>query len=105
MIMMNFIMWLFISYGISNIIVYGSIFNGLREWVSKKSEWFGKLITCMMCLPFYTGIFMSLVLGGLTNKFFPCPWYVCLFFDAVLTSGTNYALNVLVEYLEENRPK
>ena len=70
---MNFIMWLFISYGISNIIVYGSIFNGLREWVSKKSEWFGKLITCMMCLPFYTGIFMSLVLGGLTNKFFPCP--------------------------------
>jgi hypothetical protein len=54
-----------------------------------------------MCFPFYVGVFMSLVLGGLTNKFFPCPWYMCLFFDAVLTSGLVYSFNVLVEKLEK----
>jgi MFS family permease len=101
MIMMNLIMWLFISYGMSNIMVFGSIFNTPREWITRKSEWFGKLVNCMMCLPFYVGIFMSLVLGGLTNKFFPCPWYMCLFFDAVLTSGLVYSFNVLVEKLEK----
>lgn len=102
---MLMLFWILASYGMSNIIVYGSIFEGPREWIGKKSQWFYKLFNCMMCLPFYTGIFMSLVLGGLTNKFIPCPWYMCLFFDAVFTSGTNYVLNVLVEYLEENRPK
>ena len=101
MIMMNFIMWLFISYGMSNIMVFGSIFNTPREWITRKSEWFGKLVNCMMCLPFYVGIFMSLVLGGLTNKFFICPWYMGLFFDAVLTSGLVYSFNVLVEKLEK----
>jgi len=102
---MLMLFWILTSFGFSQICVYGSIFEKQREWISKKSEWFGKLVNCMMCLPFYTGLIMSLIFGGLTNKFFPCPWYVCLFFDAVFTSGTNYTLNVLVEFLEENRPK
>jgi hypothetical protein len=71
---MLMLFWILASYGMSNIIVYGSIFNEPREWISKKSEWFGKLVNCMMCLPFYTGLFMSLVLGGLTNKFIKSDW-------------------------------
>jgi MFS family permease len=101
MIMIKLMMWLFISYGFSNIVVYGSIFTKPRDWITKRSEWWGKLINCMMCFPFYVGVLMSLVLGGLTNKFFPCPWYVCLFFDAVLTSGLVYSFNVLVEKMEK----
>ena len=36
--MVQLLLWMIIAYGLSNIVVYGSIFNGPREFIRKWSE-------------------------------------------------------------------
>ena len=74
-----------IAYGLTNILVWGSIFENQRTWIKKHSKFFGDLISCVLCTSTWVGFFMSLVLGGLTNHYFNVPWYVCMFFDYVCT--------------------
>ena len=102
---MILLFWILAAYGMTTIIVYGSIFENLRNWVIKQSIFFGKLITCMMCTSFWVGAFMSLLLGGLTNHFFNGMWFEYLFFDACFTSGAVWALNGIIEFFEESRIK
>ena len=50
---MELILIILVSYGISNIIVFGSIFESLRDYaMAFNPNFFGKLLTCMMCTPF-----------------------------------------------------
>jgi len=97
--------WILAAYGMTTILVYGSIFEKFRDFVIRYSNFFGKLITCMMCTSFWVGAFMSIVLGGLTNHFFKGTWYEYLFFDACFSSGSVWALNGIIEFFEENRIK
>lgn len=102
---MSLLFWILAGYGMTTIIVYGSIFESLRDWVISKSKFFGKLITCMMCTSWWVGAFMSLTLGGLCDNYFSAPWFVYLFFDACFTSGAVWALNGIIEFFEESRIK
>jgi hypothetical protein len=102
---MLMLFWILAAYGMSTIIVYGSIFEKLRGFVIKQSTFFGTLITCMMCTSFWVGAFMSLSLKGLSNHYLTAPWFVYLFFDACFTSGAVWALNGIIEFFEENRIK
>jgi hypothetical protein len=107
--MMNLIIFTLTVYGISNILVYGSIFEGFREALKR----FGtgdmsiyKLFTCMMCLPTWIGFLISTIfhMYGMQT---PISSIGCssmglsIFLDGVLASGAVYALNVLVEYFED----
>jgi hypothetical protein len=99
------LLWAFIAYGMTTIIVYGSIFESLREKIKSKSNFFGTLITCMMCTSTWVGFFMSITLGGLVTPVFEVSRFVGLFFDGMLTCGLVWAINGIVEFFEENRIK
>ena len=94
---MELLIWLLAAYGMSQILVYGSIFDTPREWITKKSKFFGDLLGCM--------IFFSLVLWSPTLQFDLCIPYSNVFFDGMLASGGVWAINAIVEWFEQNRPE
>ena len=113
---MNILIWLIAAYGMSQILVYGSIFDNTRlsihKWGQNKllpfnflGKFISELISCMMCTSTWVGFFMSLVLGGLTKNYFNTSWFVSLFLDGMFTAGSVWMLNSVVEFFEENRIK
>ena len=105
---MELLLLILVSYGISNIIVYGAIFDGLRETAEVYSpRFFGKLLGCMMCTPWWVGFFLSLgvQLSGYT-QFSPFynygleNIYLSIFLDACLLSGTTWLIHNVQEYFE-----
>ena len=109
-------MWLIAAYGMSQILVYGSIFSELREGIHKwgASEYaafngIGKfisgLISCMMCTSTWVGFFMSIFLGGLASRILDTNWFFSIFFDGMATCGMVWAINGIVEFFEESRIK
>ena len=109
------LVWILISYGLMNIMVYGSIFQGLRNFFKSWGNsnmylsFFGKFIdgilSCPMCFSFHGGWFLSLVVFSPTHMIFGLPIWGSWFFDGILSSGAVWAINAVVEYYEENRPK
>jgi hypothetical protein len=104
---MNTLLFILMSYGISNIIVYGSIFNGLREVLNYRSpDFFGKLVSCMMCFPTWAGFFMSLVYFspslyyGLDDFWFFPKEFLSVFFDGMLASATTWLIHTTQEMME-----
>ncbi len=102
---MELLVFILLNYGMANIIVYGSIFNGFREfWVSTSPNFFGKLFNCMMCTPFWTGVLLSTVfqlmgysdLSPLTHYSMD-NLFLSIFFDGVLASGTTWLIHTFQE--------
>jgi hypothetical protein len=87
------LMWIIAAYGMTNILVYGSIFNGLRNWIHKNAQpnvgW---------------GFFMSLTLFAPWHEFIGLNKYISIFFDGMLSAGAVWAINSVIEWFEENRP-
>ena len=54
---MNFIWFCLISYGLTQILVYGKIFEPIRP----TKGWFGKLFSCPMCTGFWVGLFLWII--------------------------------------------
>ena len=82
--MINFIL---ISYGLTQILVYGSIFNKIRP-----SHAF---FSCPMCVGFWSGVFL-LLLNPFTELFTFDVSLVNAFLLGCLSSGTSYALCMLI---------
>jgi len=99
---MEIFIWILTAYGMSNILVFGSIFENLRNWLIKKSEFFGDLIQCMMCTSTWVGFFFSLAFFSPTAELTNIP-YTSWFFDGMLASGSVWAINAIIEWFEENR--
>ena len=100
---MELIIWIIAAYGMSQILVFGSIFNKWRNWTIKNSKFFGDLIQCMMCTSTWVGFFFSLTFFSPTLELIIIP-YTNIFFDGMLASGSVWAINAMVEWFEENRP-
>jgi len=82
------------AYGLTQILVYGSIFNKIRP--SKKWFYnFGKLFHCSMCMGFWVGIFLFGI-----NKWTELFNFEYTFANALilgsLSSGTCYLLGTLI---------
>ena len=108
---MNTLLFILVFYGLSNIIVYGTIFGSMREFLTKKSpNFWGKLVSCMMCFPTWAGFFLSLTffspslyygLGDLNLGLFTIPNEVTsVFFDGMLASGTTWLIHTFQEMAE-----
>ena len=54
---MTFIWFCLISYGLTQILVYGKIFDPIRP----NTGWFAQLLSCPMCTGFWVGIFLWFV--------------------------------------------
>ncbi len=105
---MELLLIILVGYSISNIIVYGTIFEGLRETAEIYSpNFFGKLLGCMMCTPWWVGLFLS-VGSQITGYTQFSPFYsngleivyLSIFLDACLISGTTWLIHTIQEKLE-----
>ena len=96
------------AYGLTQILVYGSIFNKVRP----KKEWlngFGELFHCPMCMGFWVGV----VLWGINceTELFNFEYNLANpFILGWLSSGTSYIMNMVfgddgikIEKLETKR--
>jgi len=92
------------AYGMTTIIVWGSIFENLRDWIKNKSKFFGDLISCVLCTSTWVGFWFSLLTGGISGMFWDLNWFNTIFIDGMFTAGSVWTLNSIVEYFEENRP-
>ena len=111
---MELLIWILIAYGMSNILVWGSIFRvprqslydmslvpGLHQPVAK---FFADLVQCMMCTSTWVGFFLSLAFMSPSNTIIGTSPIISWFFDGLLASGFVWAFNAMVEWFEENRP-
>jgi hypothetical protein len=114
--MTQLILWMVMAYGISNILVYGSIFNGPRNFINKWGsnphaplQGFGaflsKMLGCIMCSSTWVGFFYGIFLYSPVHELLGATEIVSWFFDGMLASGSVWAINAIVEWFEENRPK
>ena len=112
---MEILVWFILSYGLMNIMVYGSIFQWLRnlfmEWGNNKKlplsflgEFISGILSCPMCFSTWGGFILSLLIFSPTNVMFNTPEWCSWFFDGILSSGAVWVINSIVEWFEENRP-
>lgn len=92
-----FLIYSFIAYGVTTIVVYGDIFSELRDWIGEKSEFVHSIFTCPLCFSTWLGFFMSTLLqifGGITpTEFFGFNFIATVFLDGCLTAGVVWFLN------------
>jgi len=83
------------SWGLTQILVYGSIFENQRQLIEQKSVWLGTLIRCPMCTGFWAGTFLFGI-NGLTELFNFEYNIANLLISGCISSATSYALNVVI---------
>lgn len=107
--------YIFAAYGACNVIAFGDgpfyVFTRIRTWANNISEHFGKLFSCMMCLPANFGWICSVVnwflipvaftpfniiFAGHTNL-----WFLALLCDGAFTTGIVYLMYIVNEYFEK----
>lgn len=59
--LINLICWVLGVFGAANGIAVSALMQPFRDWVGKKSNFFYKLVTCVMCLGFWLGFLASFV--------------------------------------------
>lgn len=106
--------WILISYGLMNIMVYGSIFSKFRqsilEWSESQSPTneIGKFIygilSCPLCFSTWGGFFLGIFLYSPSCELFGMTPITSWFFDGLLSAGSVWAINSIIEWFEENRP-
>ncbi len=98
---MNLLLFILVAYGITNIMVYSSIFYNMRLVIINNSKFFGDLIQCMMCTSFWVGVILSAFVFSPSIIFGFTTHPLSLFIDACLASGSVWLLHTLQEYLEK----
>jgi hypothetical protein len=107
--------WIISIYGLSNILVYGSIFNTPRNYIFNEADYGDGLFTefykflkgmlsCMMCTPVWVGFFFGIFLYSPIHEMLGVTLWASWFFDGMLASGATWTINSIVEWFEENRP-
>ena len=87
---MGLLYFVLTAYGLTQILVYGSIFNKIRP----TEGWFGELLSCPMCTGFWVGVLLFGI-SGYTELFTYEYNLVNLLILGWLSSGTSYILNVI----------
>ncbi len=104
---MKIILFVLVSYGITNILVFGSIFEWLRVLLDKYNPKFlGSLIKCPLCLSTWVGALLSITFGyfGLSTPFTEYGITILpllIFLDACFTSGCVWLIHTMQEFFEK----
>ena len=112
--MTQLLLFMILAYGFTNIMVYGSIFRGMRNFIkvygdsellfSGTFNFVSGILSCMMCCSTWVGFFMGITIFSPTHQFFGTTPYFSWFFDGLFASGAVWAINGIIEWFEENRP-
>ena len=115
--MIQLVIFMLVAYGMTTILVYGSIFNGLRNMIHKLGSddgfalsrppfnFISELIQCMLCTGTWVGFYLSLTFFSPIHNFIGLNEYISIFFDGMLSAGSVWAINAIIEWFEENRPQ
>ena len=106
--------WFILSYGLMNIMVFGSIFSNFRkffsDWGQSKlpfntiGDFISGILSCPMCFSTWGGFFLGFLIYSPVNELFGIHPYISWFFDGILSSGAVWAINAVIEWFEVNRP-
>ena len=88
---MELIYFVLCSYGLTFILVYGSIFNNIRPTKGK----LGELFKCPLCLGFWTGVFLWSI-NDFTELFSFEYKLVTAFLMGCLSAGSTYFLSMIL---------
>ena len=92
---MELIWFVLASYGLTQILVYGKIFNNYRPNKEDFMGW-GELFHCPMCMGFWVGLFLFLINGF--TELFTCEYsLINAFLCGCISAGTSYILSMLVD--------
>ena len=102
------------AYGMSSILVYGSIFNGPRNSINRMAEnkknilrgfwvFLSDMLKCMMCTPTWLGFLFGIFLYSPFHELLGVNKFASWFFDGMLASGSVWAINSIIEWFETNR--
>lgn len=107
--------YILVAYGACNVIAFSDgpfyIFSKIREWAYNINSHFGKMFSCMICLPANFGWICSLLnLLLISTPFTPFNiifnsnvdlWYLILLCDGAFTTGIVYLIYIMNEYFEK----
>ena len=107
--------WCIMSYGLMNIMVYGTIFKGLREGISDIGDsgvpiisgifhFISGILGCPMCFSTWGGFFLGFFIYSPSYELFHTPTWISWFFDGIMSSGAVWVINSYIEWYEQNRP-
>ncbi len=89
--MIDLLYFILTAYGLTQILVYGSIFDKVRP----SEGLFGELFRCPMCLGFWVGAFLFGINGF--TELFTFEYTIANFFIlGWLSSATSYVLNMII---------
>ena len=95
--MIQFLIFIFATVGVTMIVTQGEIFRPLREFIKGKSAWFGKLIECPMCFGVYSGwAVQALILWSTGAQF-----HVFHILYGFIGSACSYCIIVSINTVEE----
>jgi len=108
---MKIVLFELLAYGITNILVFGSIFKSWRDfWGKINPSFFGKLFTCPLCLSTWVGGVLSFLFNRLGCST-PFTEYgitilpLLVFLDASFTSGCVWLIHTVQEAFERHHQK
>lgn len=88
---MNLLLFILSSYGLTQILCYGKIFNSWRPTTGK----LGELFSCSMCMGFWVGMFLGM-LDPFIGLFDLSKNSLDIFILGLISSGTSYLLDKIV---------
>ena len=87
---MELLTFILCAYGLTQILVYGKVLDGLRP----TKGWLGPLFSCPMCMGFHVG-WLLMLLSPFTELFNFDVSVVNFLLLGGLSSGTSYILNMV----------
>jgi len=95
---MDYLIYILVGWGITDILVNGSILQEIRNYFLVQLPFFGKLFTCVQCSGFWVGVLMGILsyLGSLTSPLWDCPAPVQVIGSGFLISGCCVMINSVV---------
>ena len=122
-----FLVFVFATYGLSNMIVYSNgpfgVFRKWREFSNKISEGFGELFSCMICFPTWASAFISTInlffinwfsftpmnklfegsIYDLNTLMFYATTFAVIGIDSLIGSGTTWVIHNIEEWFENGK--
>jgi hypothetical protein len=98
---MDFLIYILIGWGITDILVNGSILDGIRNFCLVKLPFLGKLFTCIQCSGFWIGILLGIlsILNFLETPLWDFTPVARVFASGFLISGCSVIINSTVFFL------
>ena len=90
---MQLLWFMLAAFGLTQILVYGKIFDKYRPTKEDYKGW-GEVFHCPMCMGFWVGVFLFIV-NGFTELFTFDYNLINMFICGCVSSGTSYIMNML----------